>query len=60
MTMETLMRKLARNALRFAEQGELVKAETCVEMIALIRERGFDNLRGRIELNDQTDEVTVW
>jgi hypothetical protein len=33
------------------EEGEVVKAQTCVELMELVRSRGYENIRGKIELS---------
>jgi hypothetical protein len=49
MTMTRLLRNLARNALHYAEEGEVLKAQACIEVIVFIRERGYDNIRGKLD-----------
>jgi hypothetical protein len=51
MTMNRMLKNLARNAMFYAEQGEIVKAQACVEVIAFIREKGYDTIAGKIELS---------
>lgn len=51
MTMTLLLRNLARNAITFAEQGEMLKAQACIETIVFIRERGYDNIRGKLDFS---------
>jgi hypothetical protein len=50
MTFNQMTRKLARNAVQFATDGDILKAQACIDLIAFIRERGFENISGRIEL----------
>jgi hypothetical protein len=51
MTFKQLVRRLAANATMFAAEGELTKAQACVELITLIHERGYENIRGKFELS---------
>jgi Fe-S cluster assembly ATPase SufC len=51
MTMNRLMKNIARNSVYYMEQGEVAKSQACIEVIAFIRERGYDNIRGNIELS---------
>jgi hypothetical protein len=51
MTFNQMIRRLARNAVDFMVEGEVTKAQACLELIAFIRERGYDNIRGKIELS---------
>jgi hypothetical protein len=51
MTMNRMLKNLASNAKFYAEHGDITKAQACVEVIAFIRERGYDNIRGNIEFS---------
>jgi hypothetical protein len=51
MTFNQMVRKLATNAVAFMTEGEVAKAQACLELIAFIRERGYENLRGKVELS---------
>jgi Fe-S cluster assembly ATPase SufC len=51
MTFNQMVRNLARNSVHFMMEGEVAKAQACLELIAFIRERGYENLRGKVELS---------
>ena len=51
MTFKQMMRNLARNAVHYAAEGEVAKAQACLEVIAFIRDQGFENIRGKFELS---------
>jgi hypothetical protein len=50
MTMNKLIKRLTQNALLAAEEGDLVRAETCIELLAHIKTRGYDTLVRKIDL----------
>lgn len=45
-----MIQQLGKNAIHFASEGETAKAQACLELIAFVRGRGFEELRGRVEL----------
>jgi hypothetical protein len=50
MTFKQMTDNLARNAVSFATDGEVAKAQACLELIAFVRDQGFGNIRGQIEI----------
>jgi hypothetical protein len=51
MTFNQMTRKLAANAVAFMTEGEVAKAQACLELIAFIRENEYENLRGKVQLS---------
>jgi hypothetical protein len=50
MTFKQMTQRLARNAVSFATEGEVAKAQACLELIAFIRDNGYENIRGQVEM----------
>jgi hypothetical protein len=50
MTFKQMVRALERNAPMFAEEGDIVKAQACRDLVVFIRERGFENTPGHIDI----------
>lgn len=48
MTMNKLIERLARNAAEFLLAGEIEKSNACMELLAVINERGYVSLRGKL------------
>jgi hypothetical protein len=50
MTMNRLMKTLARSAVRYMELDDAEKSRACVEVLAFIRDRGYDTtIRGKFD-----------
>ena len=54
MTMNELIERLARNAADFALDGKTAKSNACIELLDFIKEKGLENVRGRL-----TDSVNA-
>lgn len=50
MTIKQLIRRLAQNFVTFTSQGEKAKADACLAAIEAIYANGYENLRGKIEI----------
>lgn len=48
MTMTKLIERLARNAADFALDGKTAKSNACMELLDFIKDRGLNNVRGRL------------
>jgi len=48
MTMTKLIERLARNAADFLLDGEVEKSNACIELLDVIKVKGFENIRGKL------------
>lgn len=48
MTMNQIIARLSRNATEFRLVGETQKSNSCMELLATIRDKGLDNVKGKI------------
>lgn len=48
MTMTKLIARLSENATEFLLAGEKEKSNACMELLATIKENGFENIRGKL------------
>jgi hypothetical protein len=53
MTFKQMARTLNRNANRYASDGNVAKAIACLELAALIVQRGYTDIQGHVTLSDQ-------
>jgi hypothetical protein len=54
MTMYQIFRNLTREGEALAMQGEIATAVTCFELAAMIRDRGYINLPGKVDISNLT------
>lgn len=48
MTVNKIVKRLSKNAVDFLVAGELAKSNACMELLAMIEEKGFKDLRGKL------------
>jgi hypothetical protein len=53
MTIARLQKVLARNAQIFAEEGDLARANAALEVIAMIKNEGYEEIKGKIDFSDE-------
>ena len=51
MTFKQILRNLTKNSVRFAKEGDALKAQACIDLATLIKTRGYETIRGKIELS---------
>lgn len=51
MTINQLINRLSKNASNFLLGGEREKSNACMELLALIKTKGFDDIRGKLEFS---------
>jgi hypothetical protein len=49
MTFKQMVRNLTQNSEHFLKQGDVAKAQICIELVAFIKERGYENIYGKLE-----------
>ena len=52
MTMTKLIDRLARNAADFMLAGEREKSNACMEMLATIKDKGLENVKGKLSVDN--------
>lgn len=52
MTMTKLVARLARNAVDFLLAGEVEKSNACMELIELIKDKGLENVKGKLVVDN--------
>lgn len=50
--MTKLIARLARNAADFMLAGELEKSNACMEMLAMIKDKGLENVKGELSVDN--------
>ena len=50
LTMNQLTVRLARNAVEFLLAGDVKRSNACMAALEAIREGGFENIKGKIEI----------
>jgi hypothetical protein len=48
MTMNQIISRLARNATDFRLAGETEKSNSCMDLLAMIKDKGLENVKGKI------------
>ena len=51
MTFNQMTRNIARNASLFIAEGEVAKAQACIDLLAIVRDRDFQSIRGQVDLS---------
>ena len=50
MTMNQLIDRLGKNAAAFTMEGNSAKAAACISVLELIRDKGYQEIRGKFEI----------
>lgn len=48
MTIDQIIKRLSANATEFLLNGEKEKANACMDILAIIKETGYKNIKGKI------------
>jgi hypothetical protein len=48
MTVNQIIKRLSKNSVDFLLAGEREKSNACMELLAMIKEKEFENIRGKL------------
>lgn len=48
MTVNQIVKRLSKNSVEFLLNGEREKSNACMELLAMIKEKEFENIRGKL------------